>query len=283
MKIKFSKMHGAGNDFVVIDSLEEEFNLPAQTIRFLADRHFGVGADQVLVIEKSKLPGVDFKYRIFNADGGEVEQCGNGARCFAKYIWDKGLSTKKKIRVETLKGIIEPEILSDSTVKVMMNIPSFEPQDLPFNPKGLPEREINGEKQWGISFGNQLYWFSISSIGNPHATIIVDDLSKVPVKELGSFIENHPAFPSRVNVGFLEIKDTHHGTIEVWERGTGQTLACGTANCAAATIAIKLGKMESPVTFDNLGGALTLDWEGEGMNIFLQGPAVRVFDSEIEV
>lgn len=283
MKIKFSKMQGAGNDFVVIDSTKEQFSLSPENIRFLADRHFGVGADQVLVIEKTELPDVDFKYRIFNHDGGEVEQCGNGARCFARYVHNKGLTNKKKIKVETVKEIIEPELLDDGSVRVMMNTPSFRPSDLPFNPKGLPEREINGEKQWAVSFQGKLWWFSISSIGNPHVTIQVENLDETPIKGLGSFIENHPAFPARVNVGFLQIQDPHHGKFAVWERGAGQTLACGTGNCAAAATAIKNEAMESPVALENLGGTLTLEWEGEGMNIYLRGPAEMVFDSEIEI
>ena len=283
MKVKFTKMQGAGNDFVVLDCTEKAFSLTPDQLRKIADRHFGVGADQILVVENSENPSADFKYRIFNQDGGEVEQCGNGARCFVKFVNEKGLTQKKRIKVQTMKTLIEPELLDNGMVKVNMGMPSFRTSDLPFNSESLPSREINGMTQWGISFRNKYWWFMASSMGNPHITIIVDDVFSAPVKELGAYLEKHPAFPRRVNVGFLEIVNDHYGNIRVWERGAGETLACGTANCAAAAVAIQAGLINSPCTLSNNGGTLQLIWEGEGENIELVGPAETVFDSEIEL
>ncbi len=283
MKVKFTKMQGAGNDFVVLDCTEKAFSLTPDQLRKIADRHFGVGADQILVVENSENPSADFKYRIFNQDGGEVEQCGNGARCFVKFVNEKGLTQKKRIKVQTMKTLIEPELLDNGMVKVNMGMPSFRTSDLPFNPESLPSREINGMTQWGISFRNKYWWFMASSMGNPHITIIVEDVSSAPVKGLGAYLEKHPAFPRRVNVGFLEIVNDHYGSIRVWERGAGETLACGTANCAAAAVAIRAGLINSPCTLSNKGGTLQLIWEGEGKNIELVGPAETVFDSEIEL
>ena len=215
MKIKFTKMHGAGNDFVVLDCTKEPFSLTPQQLRFLADRHFGIGADQILVVEPAESEEADFKYRIFNADGGEVEQCGNGARCFVKFVYNKGLTDKKRIRAKTMKGIIELELKEDGLVRVSMGTPSFEPSSLPFNPQGLPSREIRGFKQWAVRYKGELVWFSICSMGNPHVTIIPDDIETAPVGELGPFIENHPAFPRRVNVGFIQPITEHEANVRV--------------------------------------------------------------------
>ena len=283
MKIKFTKMHGAGNDFVVLDCTREPFSLTPQQLRFLADRHFGIGADQILVVEPAEAGEADFKYRIFNADGGEVEQCGNGARCFVKFVYNKGLTEKKRIRAKTIKGVIELELKEDGMVRVSMGTPSFEPSSLPFNPQGLPSREIRGFKQWAVRYKGELVWFSVCSMGNPHVTIVTDDIESAPVKELGPFIENHPAFPRRVNVGFIQPITEHEANVRVWERGAGETLACGTGNCAAAATSIELGVLSSPILTHNRGGDLRLAWEGEGEDVELFGPAVTVFDSEIEV
>ena len=282
MKIQFTKMHGAGNDFVVLDYTKKPFDLTKEQLIFLADRHFGVGADQILVVEKAPSADVDFKYRIFNQDGGEVEQCGNGARCFARFVYDKGLTAKKKIRVQTMKTIIEPELLDDGNVKVLMGSPSFEPASLPFNPEGLESRMFNGQRQWKIDYKDRPVWFFICSMGNPHITIIVDDVDQYPVHEVGSFLETHPAFPNRVNVGFLQIQSKDSGKIRVWERGAGETLACGTGNSAAAAAAMSANLLNSSVTFSNKGGKLGLQWSGTGNPLFLIGPAVKVFDSEVE-
>ena len=276
-------MQGAGNDFVVLDCTKEPFSLTSQQLRFLADRHFGVGADQILVVEPADSREADFKYRIFNADGGEVEQCGNGARCFVKFVYNNGLTDKKRIRAKTMKGVIELELKGDGMVRVSMGIPSFEPSSLPFNPQGLPSREIRGFKQWAVRYKGELVWFSICSMGNPHVTIITDDIESAPVGELGPFIENHPAFPRRVNVGFIQPITEHEANVRVWERGAGETLACGTGNCAAAATSIELGVLSSPILTHNRGGDLRLAWEGEGEDVELFGPAVTVFDSEIEI
>ncbi len=284
MKLKFTKMQGAGNDFVVFDCTKTAFNLTTEQIRKIADRHFGIGADQILVVESSEKPDIDFRYRIFNADGREVEQCGNGARCFVRFVNEKGLCNKKKIRVQTTREVIEPELLDNGMVKVNMGTPSFEPDDLPFIPGALPSKEISGVQLWAIPFKSRLWWFMPSSMGNPHVTIIVeDDISQAPVSDLGPYIENHPAFPRRVNVGFLQIQDAHTGHFRVWERGTGETLACGTGNCAAAACAVQQGLMQSPVCLSNRGGTLTIEWEGEGMDIELSGPAETTFDGEIDI
>lgn len=283
MKIKFTKMHGAGNDFVVLDCTDKPFALTCEQLRFLADRHFGVGADQILVVERSDDKNADFNYRIFNADGGEVEQCGNGARCFVKFVVQKGLTDKKRIRAKTMKGIIELELQEDGFVRVLMGVPSFDPAALPFNPGMLTTREINGFRQWAVKYKNELVWFSICSMGNPHVTIVVEDIDEAPVGELGPFMENHPAFPHRVNVGFIQIVGPQEAKIRVWERGAGETLACGTGNCAAAATSYELGLLSSPVCLHNRGGDLRINWGGEGEEIELFGPAQTVFDSEIEL
>lgn len=283
MKISFTKMHGAGNDFIVLNGIERTLDLNVEQIRLLSDRHFGVGADQILLVEPATIEGVDFKYRIFNQDGSEVEMCGNGARCFAKYVHDHGLTSKNKIRVQTMKGIIEPELLADGMVRVDMGTPSFAPSDLPFNPQELPCREFNGVIQWAIEFHKKLYWFSICSMGNPHVSLVVDDIDTAPVSSLGSFIENHPAFPCRVNVGFIQILNPSLARVRVWERGAGETLACGTGNSAAYCTSNQLMLMDNQAKLLNRGGTLRFEWEGEGMPLMMCGPAVQVFESEIEI
>lgn len=283
VKIPFTKMQGAGNDFVVIDAFSNHIELTTAQIRALADRHFGVGADQVLLVEKPTEEGADFKYRIFNQDGGEVEMCGNGARCFAKFVRERGLTDKSRIRVETMKGIIEPCLLDDGTVQVDMGTPVFTPSALPFNPAGLATREINGFRQWAVEFKGELHWFSVCSMGNPHATLVVDDVETAPVEELGSFIENHPAFPRRVNVGFIQILNPRLAKVRVWERGAGETLACGTGNSAAYCTSVQLMLMDHEALLKNHGGDLKFEWEGEGMPLLMSGPAVTVFESEISI
>lgn len=283
MKLKFTKMHGAGNDFVVLDFTKKKFQLSKEQLIFLADRHFGVGADQILVVEPPSLPDIDFKYRIFNKDGGEVEQCGNGARCFMKYVYEHGLTNKTKVFVQTMAGIFELNLLENGYVKVLMGIPRFEPKDLPCDPTCLPVRDLNGAKQWAIEDAGKLWWFSVCSMGNPHVTVLVDDIGSTPVETLGRLIENHPAFPKKVNVGFLQIIDDHNGLIRVWERGVGETLACGSGNCAAASTSIKNSLMKSPIHLKNRGGDLILSWPGEGAQVELFGPAETVFESEIEI
>lgn len=276
-------MHGAGNDFVVLDCTKTRFQLSTEQLIRLADRHFGVGADQILVVEPAPSEKIDFRYRIFNKDGGEVEQCGNGARCFMKFIHEHGLTNKKKVNVQTMAGVIELNLLDNGLVKVLMGVPSFDPKSLPFNPTGLPERELNGTTQWAIEFDNRLWWFSVCSMGNPHITLVVDQIDCAPVKTLGNYLEHHRAFPQRVNVGFLQILDEHNGFIRVWERGVGETLACGSGNCAAAATSINNSLMGSPVHLKNQGGDLVLSWQGNHSQIELYGPAETVFESEIEI
>jgi len=283
MKVKFTKMHGAGNDFVVLDGVNTEIHLTTEQLRFLADRHFGVGADQILLIEKPSLPDCDFTYRIFNQDGGEVEMCGNGARCFAKYVFDHRLTDKRKIRVQTMKGIIVPELLENGLVKIDMGVPSFRPEDLPFVVDGLVHRKIGDVDQWKVDFQGKEYWFSICSMGNPHAVFIVPKIEEVPICELGSYVETLENFPNRVNVEFLQVNSPTEGVFRVWERGVGETLACGTGNCAAFAVARRSLLVDTQAKFENLGGSLELSWLGAGQPLYLIGPAVEVFESEIDI
>lgn len=283
MKVKFTKMHGAGNDFVVLDGVSTEINLTTEQLKFLADRHFGVGADQILLIEKPTLPDCDFTYRIFNQDGGEVEMCGNGARCFAKYVFDHRLTNKRKIRVQTMKGIIVPELLDNGLVKIDMGVPSFCPEDLPFVSEGLVYRKNGDVDQWKVDFQGREYWFSICSMGNPHAVFIVPKIDEVSICGLGRYVETLKNFPNRVNVEFLQINSPTEAVFRVWERGVGQTLACGTGNCAAFAVARRLLLVESHAKFENLGGTLELSWLGSEQPLYLIGPAVEVFESEIDI
>lgn len=276
-------MHGAGNDFVVLDGVNTEIHLTTEQLRFLADRHFGVGADQILLIEKPSLPDCDFTYRIFNQDGGEVEMCGNGARCFAKYVFDHHLTAKRKIRVQTMKGIIVPELLENGLVKIDMGVPSFRPEDLPFVVDGLVHRKIGDVDQWKVDFQGKEYWFSICSMGNPHAVFIVPKIEEVPICKLGSYVETLENFPNRVNVEFLQVNSPTEGVFRVWERGVGETLACGTGNCAAFAVARRSLLVDTQAKFENLGGSLELSWLGAGQPLYLIGPAVEVFESEIDI
>jgi diaminopimelate epimerase len=257
--MKFTKMHGAGNDFVVVDCLSSPFDLDASRIRRIADRHLGVGCDQVLVVEKPTQPGADFRYRIFNADGGEVEQCGNGARCFVRFVHERGLTDKREIRVETLGGLIVPRLEDDGEVTVNMGPPVFE---------GV-------EKIEGVEV-------SILSMGNPHAVQIVEDVDRAPVTTQGPLLEHHPRFPNRVNAGYLQVQGRNNAKLRVWERGAGETLSCGTGACAAVVSGIRLGLLDSPVRVQTRGGALTIAWAGGDNAVWMKGPAQSVFEGEIE-
>jgi diaminopimelate epimerase len=257
--MKFTKMHGAGNDFVVLDCLSSPFDLDASRIRKIADRHLGVGCDQVLVVEKPTQPGADFRYRIFNADGGEVEQCGNGARCFVRFVHERGLTDKREIRVETLGGLIVPRLEDDGEVTVNMGPPVFE---------GV-------EKIEGVEV-------SILSMGNPHAVQIVEDVDRAPVTTQGPLLEHHPRFPNRVNAGYLQVQGRNNAKLRVWERGAGETLSCGTGACAAVVSGIRLGLLDSPVRVQTRGGALTIAWAGGDNAVWMKGPAQSVFEGEIE-
>ena len=263
--MKFTKMEGAGNDFVVLDFTNERFELKKEQIKRLADRHFGVGADQVLVVEKASTAGIDFRYRIFNADGGEVEQCGNGARCFVKFVHARGLTHKREIRVETLGGVIAPRLEDDGEVSVDMGPPRIE---------SLSEvLEAAGEK----------IEVAILSMGNPHAVQIVPDVGKAPVRTQGRMIEQHPRFPDRVNAGYMQVSHRNAIILRVWERGAGETLACGTGACAAVVAGISKKLLESPVAVETRGGTLTIAWAGGDNAVWMKGPAKRVFEGEIEL
>lgn len=274
MKIKFTKMQGVGNDFVVIDAVRQTISLSPQQIRFLADRHFGVGCDQLLLVEKPTIPDVDFRYRIFNADGGEVEQCGNGARCFVRFVHDQQLTTKNEILVETARGIIRPKLENDGQVTVDMGAPRFTPVDIPFV---ATQQALTHN----LTVGTTEVIIGAVSMGNPHAVQIVDDVDSAPVAEQGPLIEHHSRFPQRVNAGFMQIVDAHRIRLRVYERGTGETLACGTGACAAAVTGIQLGKLASPVTVAMRGGELTIRWSGDSNPVLMTGPAVTVFEGEI--
>mgnify|MGYP006171523835 CR=1 FL=1 len=264
MKLAFTKMEGAGNDFVVIDSTSREFSFSREQIRRLADRHFGVGCDQVLVVERPRGRDADFRYRIFNADGGEVEQCGNGARCFVKFVHARGLTAKREIRVETLGGAIMPRLENDGEVSVDMGPPVLQ---------GIET----------LSLGEARVEVALVSMGNPHAVQVVDDVAAAPVTTQGPRIERHARFPQGVNAGYCQVIDRHRIALRVWERGAGETLACGTGACAAAASGIARGLLDSPVRVDTRGGALTISWAGGDNAVWMKGPARAVFDGTMEL
>ncbi|MCW5598523.1 MAG: diaminopimelate epimerase [Nitrosomonas sp.] len=273
MQFKFTKMHGLGNDFIVIDAINQSISLTRENIRFLADRHFGVGCDQVLIVEKAN-SNADFRYRIFNADGSEVEQCGNGARCFVRFVHDHGLSKKKEICIETASGLIFPKLESNLDVTVNMGIPRFNPSDIPFIADKRSSSyllDINGEHME----------ISAVSMGNPHAVMIVPSIEDAPVRTMGAQIESHPRFPQRVNAGFMQIIDRHHIKLRVYERGAGETFACGTGACAAVVCGIERGLLASDVTVSTRGGDLRIQWNGEKQPVLMTGPATTVFEGTI--
>ncbi len=276
MKLKFSKMHGLGNDFVVLDGVRQQVSLTPEQLRYLGDRHFGVGCDQILLVEKAQQAGVDFRYRIFNADGGEVEQCGNGARCFARFVHDQGLTDQREIRVETMKGVISPRLEGDGNVTVDMGMPRFSPQEIPF----LHDEDV---VIYNLDVADETLEISVVSMGNPHAVQVVASVDQAPVAAHGPLIESHERFPQRVNAGFMQILDKHAIRLRVYERGAGETLACGTGACAAAVAGIRRGLLASPVRVTTRGGDLNIAWGGEGRPVMMTGPAVTVFSGEIEL
>jgi len=273
MKIKFTKMHGLGNDFVVLDAIHQHFVPSAAQARFLADRHFGVGCDQVLVVEEPTQKGVDFRYRIFNADGGEVEQCGNGARCFARFVHDRGLTEKREIRVETKSGIIAPRLEDDGRVTVDMGVPRLSPEDVPFESNSLDVVQP-------LQVNDKRFDITAVSMGNPHAVQVVVDVDDFPVAKYGPLIEAHERFPRRVNAGFMEVVDRHAIRLRVYERGAGETLACGTGACAAVVAGILRGLLDSPVRVETRGGMLSIAWAGPNQPVLMTGPAETVFEGE---
>ncbi|HCY63477.1 MAG TPA: diaminopimelate epimerase [Oxalobacteraceae bacterium] len=283
MKITFTKMHGAGNDFVVLDAIHQTIDFTPAQWQALADRRFGVGADQMLVIEKSQTPGVDFRYRIFNADGSEVEQCGNGARAFVKFVIDKGLTDKRAIRVETMSGVIEPAMQEDGRITVDMGAPILESAQVPFDAAGLQAVTQGEDQLWPLEINGEALLFSALSMGNPHAVQVVEDADAAPVAQDGPVIEHHPRFPKRVNAGFMQIIDRQRIKLRVFERGAGETLACGTGACAAVVAGIRRGLLDSPVAVSTRGGELSIAWEGGNAHVMLTGPAVTVFEGEIDI
>jgi diaminopimelate epimerase len=276
MRLKFTKMHGLGNDFVVLDALTQPLALDARQLRFLADRHFGVGCDQILLVEPPRQPDTDFYYRIFNADGGEVEQCGNGARCFVRYVRKRGLTTKTAIRVGTLGGVIVPRLEADGQVTVDMGVPHFEPSKIPFL---APKQALT----YTLDVDKIVCEISVLSIGNPHAIQIVADVDRAPVTTQGSLIEAHARFPQRVNAGYMQIVDRSHIRLRVYERGAGETLACGSGACAAVVAGVMRGLLDQRVLVTTRGGDLGISWAGAGQSVLMTGPAATVFESEIEI
>jgi len=276
MKLAFTKMHGLGNDFVVIDGINQRVALGAEQIRRIADRHFGVGCDQLLLVERPTRRDADFRYRIFNADGGEVEQCGNGARCFVRFVRDRGLTEKREIAVETLSGLIHPRLEANGEVTVEMGVPRFEPAEVPFE---APERR----DLYPLEVDGATVEVAVLSMGNPHAVQFVADVERAPVATQGPRIESHPRFPRRVNAGYLEIRDRQRARLRVYERGAGETLACGTGACAAVVAGRRLGRLEECVEVELRGGRLRVCWKGEGEPVWMTGPAAPVFDGILDL
>ena len=287
MKLRFTKMQGAGNDFVVLDETRGPLGLSAEQYRRLAHRQFGVGADQILSVRPSPGEGIDFEYVIHNADGGEVEQCGNGARCFARFVHDRGLTQKDRIRVKTLSGVIEPRINADGRITVDMGAPVFDLPKVPFDAAGLSPHADGGWEKWSLALGTHADSPKVSvavlSMGNPHAVQEVADVDTASVRELGPKIEHHPRFPNRVNAGFMQVVDRGHIRLRVWERGAGETLACGTGACAAVVAGIRLGRLDARVDVQTHGGVLTIEWAGGVAPVLMTGPAVTVFEGEMEL
>lgn len=284
--LTFTKMHGAGNDFVVLDNTSGLLNLELGLIKRLADRHFGVGADQILVVEQPVDLANDFKYRIFNADGQEVQQCGNGARCFAQYVLQKGLTDKQVLKVETLAGVITPKVVDSSLVQVDMGQVRFEPREVPFVTEGLESRLVGGMTQYRllIDSGESATdtWVGVASMGNPHVVLLLDQLpSDDLVQQVGRMLESHPRFPERVNVGFMTILEKTKVRLRVYERGVGETLACGTGACAAATIGMKMGLLADQVEVVKHGGTLKIQWNSDkSSSVYMTGPTQTVFEGE---
>lgn len=276
-------MHGAGNDFVVIDAINQSVSLSSEQCLSIADRRFGIGADQILVVEKSTTPNVDFRYRIFNSDGSEVEQCGNGARAFVKFVVDKGLTERREIRVETLSGIISPRLEDDGHITVDMGPPVFDTSKVPFISAELTPAKDHGAVVWALEINGKSVLLSVLSMGNPHAVQIVKDADTAPVTLDGPVIEHHSRFPQRVNAGFMQILDRHNIKLRVFERGSGETLSCGSGACAAVVAGIELGLLDSPTNVATRGGHLSIRWHGPGHSVMLTGPAVSVYEGTIDV
>ena len=285
MRIPFTKMQGAGNDFVVLDETRGLLGLTDAHYRFLGNRHFGVGADQILSVRPSPGPGIDFEYIIHNADGAEVEQCGNGARCFARFVRDKGLSHKDRLRVKTMKGVIEPELTADGRVTVDTGAPVFDPAQLPFDIQGLVPQADGGWQSWPLALGDSgsTAWIAPVSMDNPHAVQRVADVDMAPIETHGPLVQQHPRFARHVNAGFMQIVNRRQIRLRVYERGVGETLACGSGACAAVVAGIRWGLLDACVDVHTRGGVLTIAWAGGDAPVWMTGPAVNVFTGEIEL
>jgi diaminopimelate epimerase len=283
MKLRFTKMQGAGNDFVVIDATRSDVALNGRQARALGDRRLGVGADQILIVERSPTPGVDFRYRIFNNSGDEVEHCGNGARCFVHFVRDKGLTDKRVLRVETMNNLLELRLQDDGRVTVDMNVPVFDLARVPFDASGLVAREVNGFSLWPLELDGQHVELAVLSMGNPHAVQLVADVDAAPVLRLGPLVESHRRFERKVNAGFMQIVGRNRIRLRVYERGAGETLACGTGACAAVVAGIRLGLLDARIDVGTHGGLLTVEWRGGASHVLMTGPAQTVFEGEIEL
>ncbi|MBW0170590.1 MAG: diaminopimelate epimerase [Hydrogenophaga sp.] len=287
MHIRFTKMQGAGNDFVVLDETQGRLGLTAAQYRFLADRHFGVGADQILSVRPSPAEGLDFEYAIHNADGGQVEHCGNGARCFVRYVHDKGLSTRNPLRVKVVNGELELQMHADGRVTVDMGPPVFALDRVPFKAEGLTAEPMGTFERWPLDlpYAGDVP-VAVLSMGNPHAVLLVDDVQSAPVGSWGPWIESHERFPQRVNAGFLQVVSRSEVNLRVYERGAGETLACGTGACAAVVAGIRLGLLDARVDVNTRGGRLTIEWQDSPQHnrpVLMTGPATTVFDGEIDI
>ncbi|MCD4864357.1 diaminopimelate epimerase [Pseudomonas sp. PLB05] len=276
MQLRFTKMHGLGNDFMVLDLISQHAHIQPKHVRLWGDRNTGVGFDQLLIVETPTTPDVDFRYRIFNADGSEVEQCGNGARCFARFVFDKRLTVKKQIRVETKSGIIELHLKGDGQVRVDMGAPRLQAAEIPF----IAEAETLSH---AVQVDGETVELAVVSMGNPHGVLRVADVDQAPVLTLGPKLECHPRFPQKANIGFLQIIDTQRARLRVWERGVGETRACGTGACAAAVAGIRQGWLKSPVSIELPGGLLNIEWDGVGQPVLMTGPATRVYEGQVRV
>lgn len=284
MLVKFTKMHGAGNDFIVIDAITHDMSwLSTKDWQQLANRHFGIGADQILLVERPTIAGVDFKYTIYNQDGGMVENCGNGARCFVKYVHDHGLTCKREIRVQIVSGIITLMLNDNGLVTVNMSVPIRNPIDIPVLIDGLKTKAQADDTAYGVMFEGELCWLSFVSMGNPHAVQVVNEVDEAPILTQGAFLETHEIFPRRANISFMQVVDSSHIRLRVFERGVGETLACGTGACAAVVTGIARGLLTSPVTVTVRGGELLISWDGGQSDVLMSGSAVTVFEGQINL
>ena len=283
MKLRFTKMQGAGNDFVMLDATRAPIDLSTAQLRQLGDRRFGVGADQILVVERSRTEGIDFRYRIFNNSGEEVEHCGNGARCFVHFVRDRGLTDKTHLAVETVNNVLELQLQADGGVTVDMNAPMFDLADVPFDSSGLASRRVGDFELWPLMIDGTLTELAVLSMGNPHAVQIVANVDTAAVLTEGPMIQQHPRFAKGVNVGFMQVMSRSQVRLRVFERGAGETLACGTGACAAVVAGIRLGLLDARVQVDARGGRLSIEWNGALSSVLMTGPAVKVFEGDIEL